>query len=74
MACCEVPCWSGVWYETEEEGYLEISDLDERHHRPPEGWELLTVDYNIINSSQIFRYGVKASAPAEKPCDERVSQ
>lgn len=60
MASCEgcgIPCWSGVWYQTEEEGYLEISDLDDRYHRPPDGWELLTVDVNPLNSSQIFRYG-----------------
>jgi len=68
MACshgCEVPCWSGVWFETSEEGYLEISDLDERLHRPPKGWGLVTVDVNVINSSQIFRYApiLVASAP-----------
>lgn len=56
MACCEVPCWSGLWLETEEIGYLEISDLDERTHRPPEGWHLVDVKENVFRSSQIFRY------------------
>ena len=54
--CCEVPCWSGVWFEIEGLGYLEIYDGDQRFHRPPEGWELHTIHYNILNSSQIFRY------------------
>jgi hypothetical protein len=53
---CEVPCWSGVWFEIEGHGYMEVSDLDERHHRPPEGWELASVDVSLTNSSQIFRY------------------
>jgi hypothetical protein len=35
---------------------MEISDADERHHRPPPGWKLERVDYNVFNSSQIFRY------------------
>lgn len=38
-------------------GYMEISDLDEQTHLPPtEDWVLVAVDYNILNSSQIFRY------------------
>ena len=56
MNCCDVPCWSGVWFEIEGHGYMEISDLDERQHRPPEGWTLDSVSHNILNSSQIFRY------------------
>jgi hypothetical protein len=56
MGCCEVPCWSGVWFEIEGLGYMEISDLDERTHRPPGGWTLDTVSVNVLNSSQIFRY------------------
>lgn len=53
---CGVPCWSGVWFEIEGLGYMEISDSDARQHRPPEGWTLSKVDYNVLNSSQIFRY------------------
>lgn len=59
---CETPCWSGVWMETEGHGYMEISDSDERFHRPPPGWALDTVHHNVFNSSQIFRY---VPVPAE---------
>lgn len=52
----EVPCWSGVWFEIEGHGYMEISDADELYHRPPGGWTLERVDVNPLRSSQIFRY------------------
>jgi hypothetical protein len=53
---CATPCWSGVWMETEGHGYMEIADSDPRFHRPPEGWTLVSIHYNVFNSSQIFRY------------------
>lgn len=52
----EVPCWSGLWFEIEGMGYMEISDLDGRAHRPPEGWGLVSISHNLFNSSQIYRY------------------
>lgn len=52
----DVPGWSGMWLETAEVGYLEISDSDPRMHRPPAGWTLATVDECVEHSSQIFRY------------------
>lgn len=64
-SCCEVPCWSGQWFEVEGHGYMEISDLDERQHRPPPGWKLESVNISVANSSQIFRY--LASVPAVVP-------
>jgi hypothetical protein len=51
-----IPDWSGVWFESEEVGFLEISDFDERLHRPPEGWRLVDTDVCQVHSSQIFRY------------------
>jgi hypothetical protein len=51
-----VPGWSGLFLERDEVAYLEVSDLDTRHHRPPEGWTLVTIDECPEHSSQIFRY------------------
>ena len=51
-----VPEWSGLWLETSEVGYLEISDSDDRMHRPPPGWTLVSVDECPEHSSQVFRY------------------
>ena len=53
---CETPCWSGMWMEMEGHGYMEIADADERFHHPPAGWTLESIQYNVLNSSQIFRY------------------
>ena len=51
-----VPEWSGMFLENNEVGYLEISDADDRLHRPPPGWTLVTIDECPEHSSQIFRY------------------
>lgn len=52
----DLPEWSGMWLERDQVGYLEISDFDERLHRPPEGWTLVDIDVCPLHSSQIFRY------------------
>lgn len=51
-----VPCWSGMWFEIEGLGYMEISVHDERQHRPPPGWALDSISVSTANSSEIFRY------------------
>ena len=52
----ELPCWSGVWFEAEGLGYMEIHDGDQRSHRPPPGWKLESIDHNVEHSSQVYRY------------------
>lgn len=53
--------WSGMFLEDGDVGYMEISNADERFHRPPPGWTLVSINYNIFDSSEIFRY-IKADA------------
>lgn len=62
--------WSGLFFERDDVGYLEVADSDTRHHRVPAGWTLVDIDVCPAHSSQIFRYvRTEPAQPASAPLE-----